>query len=385
MQRTALLSRVGSLVGLVGSLALGAIGCGGSSSNAPAAAPLRAPEPAPPPPPIATPVPAPRPVDAPPAPAPGPPRAACASLECVVRVSADGLFVATTDGERALVLELASGATTEIPVKAGERLVDVSATHKLALVRGGKAFAVRGPSGDDARLTSALAAATSASFSEDGQRLVVTSAPSASPEDKPCPTTWIAVPNGALHAIHLPPVAAGGSEPSCPRARRRSVEIFQSRIAVAFADYVKPRRPNQGKPDYVLGNDFGTDRQPQARFFGADVDARTATVAVAHVPTQGKNAGKPIIEVLQIQPGKSTLLSAWPITGTFKAMWLSPEGSRLIVRTAEAGPSSLSVFDTAAGVELKKLDFEWDGFEFLPDGKKLAVARGGELRVVDLP
>ncbi len=67
------------------------------------------------------------------------------------------------------------------------------------------------------------------------------------------------------------------------------------------------------------------------------------------------------------------------------ALWLAPDGSRLLVRTREGDATPLSVWDTTNGKKLGTVDVAWEGFEFSPDAKHLAVASKGELRIVDLP
>ena len=314
--------------------------------------------------------------------------ASCSAKSCSVRFSRDGLVIATTDGSHARFVDLATGATTEFAAPAGGRIAGLSATRRLVLVRG-RGFSLRGADGAESPLSSKLVDASAASISEDGERLVMTQkhpGTSAGMGDASCPTAWLDLATSKVQPIALPGVAAGGSDQHCAWVRRRAVQMFQSRIAMAFSDYTAVARPGDSevKGLYVLPNLFATDLQGKGKLLGADIDDGAHTVAVARIPAEPNLGKAPIVEIASVNGGKAPV-KRWPVRGELLALWLSPDGSRLLMRTREAGATSLSVWDTKLGTKLGTLDFEWEGFEFSPDGKHLAVAAKGELRVVDLP
>jgi len=318
--------------------------------------------------------------------------AACSTKSCTVRVAHDGRIIATTDGKRALFAEPDSGAQTELAAKDGETFAGVSAPHRLALVRKGATFSLRGADGKESALSRKLAGATKVTLSEDGERAVIfTKAGASGDTDESCPARWLELaPSGAgkAHPIVIPSVAAGGSSEACKWVRRRGVQIFQSRIGMAFADYTTARHsPSDRKGLYILDN-FGfvvNNARDIGVLLGADIDDAAHTMAIARIPAAPEKIGHaPLVEITPVDTAKHAT-KRWPIEGHFLALWLSPDGSRLLLRTKQNDATSLTVWDTKEGTKLGQLDFDWDGFEFAPDGKHLAVASKGELRLVALP
>ncbi|WP_394842922.1 hypothetical protein LZC95_38350 [Pendulispora brunnea] len=315
--------------------------------------------------------------------------AACSSKSCTVRVSRDGRIVATTDGKLAVFVEPDTHTQSELTAKDGESFVTVSATHRMALVRKGNAFSLRGADGkENAALSRKLAGASKVILSEDGERAVVFAKGGAAAADESCPKRWIDLATSQAHGIVIPSVAAGGSSETCKWVRRRGVQIFQSRIGMAFADYTTARANiSERKGLYILDNfGFVVDNvRDVGVLLGADIDDGAHAIAVARIPAVPEKIGRaPIIEMAPVDTKKHAT-KRWPIEGHFVALWLSPDGSRLLLRTKQNDATSLSVWDTQEGRKLGVLDFDWDGFEFTPDGKRLVVASKGEFRFVDLP
>ncbi|WP_394832353.1 hypothetical protein LVJ94_38160 [Pendulispora rubella] len=314
---------------------------------------------------------------------------ACSTKSCTVRVSRDGRAVATTDGKRAVFVEPDTSAQTELAAKDGESFVTVSATHRLALVRKGNTFSLRGADGKDNAISRKLAGASKVILSEDGERVVVFAKGDTSVADDSCPKRWIDLGTSKVHPIVIPSVAAGGSSETCKWVRRRGVQIFQSRIGMAFADYTTARANiSERKGLYILDN-FGfvvDNARDVGVLLGADIDENAHTIAIARIPAMPEKIGRaPIVEIAPVDTKKKQATKRWPIEGHFLALWLSPDGSRLLLRTKQNDATSLSVWDTKEGTKLGQLDFDWDGFEFSSDGKRLAVVSKGELRFVELP
>src|SRR5262245_24030796 len=83
---------------------------------------------------------------------------------------------------------------------------------------------------------------------------------------------------------------------------------------------------------------------------------------------------------------RAKVIAHWPLEPkSLRALWLSPEGSRLILRTEHRGKITNPVWDTSTGKHLGDLTLNGDCFDFSPDGKLLGEKRGDDLALIKLP
>lgn len=300
---------------------------------------------------------------------------------CHVHWSADGSEVAIVDGAHIGVERLAGGAWIKsADAPPGARFVDYSLTRGLALERRGKSYRLVDPSTGRVRFSAALAGAATAQLSEDGEHVVFK--PAKSSES----LFVLDLASGKRRAIRIPMFSAGGSDTVPLWVRRRSVQVSQSRIASGFFDYLAKPSAGGRVPLLSISNCFATTGQGTGAFYGADTDAAFRTAVVARKPCESKpHIAR--IEVHRRAAGSDhfKLTKSWPVSGKFLALWLSPDGGRVIVRARQRGKIRNTVYDTHTGKARGSVVLHGGCFAFSADGARVAEKIGHELRVSALP
>lgn len=300
---------------------------------------------------------------------------------CHVHWSADGSKVAIVDAARIRVKRAAGGAWLhDFKAPAKVRFADYSLPHDLALERRGHGYQLVTPGSGAAHFASALAGAKTIELSEDGQRAILKPAQRAE--------EWFTVDlaTGKRRAIKVPPISAGGSDTVPVWARRRSIQVEQSRIASGFFDYLAKPYAGGQVPILRVGNCYAQAGQGTGAFYGADTDAAFRTAVVARKPCE-RAPHVPMIEVWRraARSKDFTRTKSWRIGGKLLALWLSPDGGRVIVRAKSGGKVETKVYDTRTGKARGNVALHGGCFAFSPDGKRIAEKRGSNVSISVLP
>jgi hypothetical protein len=232
-----------------------------------------------------------------------------------------------------------------------------------------------------------------ARLSEDGTKLLAVEADPDGGLDVPW---FLDLRTGQEQQIWIPGISESGDNARIVWHRRNALEIYKGRVLVAFVDIRRALEP--GTAVYVRieepwepGRVNGTS-DDYAMLLGADIDEDFRTVVVAKERrTQG--AGEVAVEIYgqfhlpdtMYHQVHSKLMARWLLqAGSFRALWLSPEGSRLIQRTQRGGKTTNAVWDTRSGKRLGDIPLTGDCFDFSPDGTLVGEKRGDDLALLKL-
>jgi len=233
-----------------------------------------------------------------------------------------------------------------------------------------------------------LAHAPWAQLSDDGTKLVAVEADPSRGLDVPW---FFDLRTGKRQEISIRGIGTM-IEPVIVGCRRNTLQIERSQASASFLDI---RHASQdGERTYVSfvgGWDEG-DGPGGIGLPGVDVDNDFQTIVLVKedwsqdASERDRAKVEVYLHVHQKDRDDAKLISHWPLAPhTFRALWLSPEGSRLILRTENRGKIMNSVWDTATGKHLADLTLTGDCFDFSPDGKLLAEKRGDDVAILKLP
>jgi hypothetical protein len=310
---------------------------------------------------------------------------------CQVRWSADGATVATVDAKHVRVRARdAQRWSVELEAPLSMRFIDVSLVANGILEEGpdGRRTLVSLKDGH-AMWPRIVAHAPWARLSEDGTKLLAVEAGPYNGLDVPW---FFDLRTGKKQEIWIPSIGAV-ADPVIVKYRRNTLQIDPSQMLTAFLDI--RHAPRDADATYVEfgggwneGEDAGGIGLP-----GVDVDNDFQTIVLVKMDWAEKSPqhDRAKVEVyqhihLKNERDDAKLTAEWPIAPhSFRALWLSPEGRRLILRTEHGGKITHAVWDTDTGKHLGDIALTGDCFDFSPDGKLLGEKRGDDLAILKLP
>lgn len=313
---------------------------------------------------------------------------------CEVRWSPDGSSVAVVDERHVRVRDRrAAKWSTEIEAPERVRFIDVSLAARAILQEGADGRR-RLVSLDDGRslFPEVVNKAPWARLSDDGTRLLAAeSDPDLEPVGKPgfFVPWFLDLASGRQHEVAaLPSVSEGGGPALIERYRRNAIQLVGSRIVVGFVDI---RRARSSEVDEASGlvvvRDGIRGGYDTADCLAADVDMELRTVVVAKVDRGDRRRGRvDVYTHLLRSTWEAKATAGWPIdVDSFRGLWLSPDGRRVILRSGRGRDVRNGVWSTATGRRLGDIPLRGECFDFSPDGGVVADKRGRDLVLTALP